>query len=509
LPVNQSYRPALQTTSAIDYRIGGGYKPIVFQVDTFLWYLLLLAAMASLYLPITRDAWVAFVATSIYALHPVCAETVNYIVQRGDLLSTLGVVAALVAFIRWPSGRRWGWYLIPFGLAALVKPPTLVFPALLAAYVWLFEKKTPMLRAIAPSAALAIVAACWLAHMTPPTATTGGRDAANYLWTQPFVALRYFAMFFAPVGLSADNDWPLVTGPGDARVFAGFLFLAALAAAIAWTRIREQWKPVAFGLIWFVVALLPTSLTPLAEVATDHRMFFPFVGLSLAVTVVAADLLRRRAAPARRATVAAVVVAAVLLAESVAVHARNDVWRTEESLWQDVTIKSPGNGRGWMNFGVALMARGDYVNAVRAFEQALPLTPNYHLLEINLGVSLGQLRRPGDAERHFLRAIALEPRDWRSHLFMARWLSMVGRTSDALAHARLAAELNPADAEAAVLAQSLQQYDGTPESFLSQSLAAYQVGRYRECIESATRALALRPDYAEAYNNIAAAQNAL
>src|SRR5262249_3211201 len=52
LPLNQSYRPALQTTFAIDYRIGGGYKPIVFQVDTFLWYLLLLAAMASLYLAI-------------------------------------------------------------------------------------------------------------------------------------------------------------------------------------------------------------------------------------------------------------------------------------------------------------------------------------------------------------------------------------------------------------------------------------------------------------------------
>src|SRR5260221_553101 len=37
LPLNQAYRPVLQTTLAIDYRIGGGYRPLAFQVDTFVW----------------------------------------------------------------------------------------------------------------------------------------------------------------------------------------------------------------------------------------------------------------------------------------------------------------------------------------------------------------------------------------------------------------------------------------------------------------------------------------
>jgi len=94
LPLNQSYRPLLQTTFAVDYWLAGGYKPIVFQVDTFIWYGLLLGAIGWLFLTVAGDPWVAAIATSIYALHPVCAETVNYIVQRGDLLSTLGVVTA-------------------------------------------------------------------------------------------------------------------------------------------------------------------------------------------------------------------------------------------------------------------------------------------------------------------------------------------------------------------------------------------------------------------------------
>jgi len=57
LPQNQSYRPVLQTTFAIDYRLGGGYDPLAFQIDTFIWYVLLLIATAVLYLTITRNAW--------------------------------------------------------------------------------------------------------------------------------------------------------------------------------------------------------------------------------------------------------------------------------------------------------------------------------------------------------------------------------------------------------------------------------------------------------------------
>ena len=509
LPLNQSYRPVLQTTFAIDYWLGGGYNPLAFQIDTFLWFLLLLLATASLYLVITRDRWLTLAAVSIYALHPVCAETVNYIVQRGDLLSTLGVVAALVIYARWPSRRRYGLYLIPFVLAVLVKPPALVFPALVAAYLWLFDRRARIARSIAPAVAVTIFLGWWLSYMTPPTATTGASDAARYLWTQPYVAMRYFAMFFAPVGLSADNDWPLVSGPSDPRAAIGLLFVAALAAAIWRSSRSDAGKPIAFGLLWFAIALLPTSLTPLAEVANDHRMFFPFVGLALAATAAAAWLLARIVARGSRFAIGATAVAAILLVESAGVYARNEVWKTDEALWRDVVEQSPGNGRGWMNYGLALMARGDYGGAVRAYEQAVPLTPNYNLLEINMGLAYGALGQAADAERHFLRAIALAPTDWRSHRYYASWLAGAGRVPDALAHARIALELNPADLAVVPIEQSVARVDGTPEYHLARSLAEYRMARYRESIASARRAIALRPTYAEAWNNVAAGHNAL
>ncbi len=509
LPLNQSYRPVLQTTFAIDYWIGGGYKPVAFQIDTFIWYLALLASMAMLFMSITRSEWIALVATALFGMHPVCAETVNYIVQRGDLMSTFGVVAALAMYIRMPVARRYGLYLIPFVFAGLVKPPALVFPVLLAAYLALFDARASIVRDVAPSAIVAIVLGYWLSHMTPSTATTGASHPALYLWTQPFVAMRYFSMFFWPAGLSADNDWPLVSGPSDWRVALGGAFIAVMVVVI-WRCWRPtSTKPIAFGLLWFIVALLPTSLTPLAEVANDHRMFFPFVGLSLAVTVAASLVLARIVAMPRRFAIGAALIAIVLIAESTGVYARNEVWKTDEALWRDVTLKSPRNGRGWMNYGLTLMSRGDYTGALTAYERALPLTPNYNLLEINMGIALGQLGRRAEAEHHFQRAISLEPADWRSHIHYARWLAGAGRPADALAHARISFELNPADLTALPIQQSVIRVDNTAEYFLARSLAEYQMKRYKESLASATRATELRPEYAEAWNNIAAAHNAL
>src|SRR5262245_59420089 len=71
LPLNQSYRPVLQTTLAIDYALGGGYEPAVFQTTTFLWFVAQLAAMYALFVTIAQrvsadtvaNRWLALFAT--------------------------------------------------------------------------------------------------------------------------------------------------------------------------------------------------------------------------------------------------------------------------------------------------------------------------------------------------------------------------------------------------------------------------------------------------------------
>jgi tetratricopeptide (TPR) repeat protein len=192
---------------------------------------------------------------------------------------------------------------------------------------------------------------------------------------------------------------------------------------------------------------------------------------------------------------------------------RNKVWHTEESLWLDVTQKSPGNGRGLMTYGVVQMGKGNFAVAEDYFNRALQRTPRYAYLHVNMGVLKGAQGQPAEAERHFVEAQQYDPGNPVSYLYYARWLNSVGRTNEAAVNARRATELSPADLEAqqllAAITASQQKQPQTPEEWLTLSLAQYRAGKYEDCIESSRRALELRPDFSEAFNNICAANNSL
>jgi tetratricopeptide (TPR) repeat protein len=565
LPDHQTYRPLVSTSLALDYWMGHSLAPFYFHLSTWCWFAVQLVLMFFLFRRIMNAAepspanfWTAAFAVAWYGLHPANAETINYVIQRADLYGTLGIVASLLCFAAWPAGRRTGVYLLPAVAAYLSKPPALIYPAILMLYVFLFEndgagraelrkKARPALRAALPALGVTVAAAVLTGKMTPPAFDAGVASASLYRLTQPWVALHYFKSFFLPTELSADSDWGYVSGALSTEAVTGYVFIAVLLwAAIAASQRRET-RPICFGIAWFLLALLPTSLMPLAEVTNDHRMFFAFVGLSLAVFWSVRLLV---AASPRWSRVAALAMIPLLVAAAAGTRARNEVWRTEESLWRDVTEKSPRNGRGWMNYGLIFMARGDFRTALADFERGQLYSPNYSALEINLGIANAGVGRADEALRHFQRAITLAPASSEPYFYYGRWLATSGRIAEATPQLETAVRLNPAafDARHLLMQEYAAQNNvaalrrtaadtlrlapgdevasryasgdpaapaiptataGSPEALVDISLNYYRAGRYEECITAARQALASRPDFPEAYNNIAAASNAL
>jgi tetratricopeptide (TPR) repeat protein len=562
LPANRTYRPMVSLSLALDYAMGRGYVPVWFHVGTLLLLLLLVVLLAKLYRIIfdrteagPANWWLALGASTWFGLHPVIAETVNYVIQRGDLYCTLGCVGALVVYAAWPHRRRYGLYLLPLVFAMLSKPPAAVFPALLLAYVWFFEatEKRNRLKASAVAVLPSVVAVAlllWLqSAMTPKTFLPSIISPWDYRLVQPFVWLRYFAALFLPLHLNVDTDLGPIGNAFDPRALAGLVFLVVLCAAIWFTARRKRLYPIAFGLIWFVITQLPTSLYPLSEVENDHRMFFSFVGL-IAAVVWAGWLLVERLPFLLRSKWRMAGIVIVLLGLSGyawGTHVRNAVWHDEESLWLDDVQKSPHNGRGLMDYGLTQMSKGAYPQALEYFTRALPYTPNYPSLEINLGVVNGALADQGDAsrtaeaERHFERAIELAPNDDGPHAFYGRWLIAHGRLQEGIVEEQTAISLNPARImqrdqlieaynragdrsaahQAALDALSVAPDDAaaqqalahppvqTAEFWINLSLTQSQQGAYAESIESAHHALTLDPKSAIAYNNIGAGYAAM
>ena len=576
LPANRTYRPVVSASLALDYKLSGGYDPLWFHLSTLLWFLLLVGLLSVLYrllldktLPGAANLWLALFAAAWFGLHPAMAETVNYVIQRGDLYCTLGCVAALLLYARYPALRRTGLYLLPFALAMLSKPPAAVFPVLLGMYVYFFEDAdAPAVQRLKRSALAAVPAAVvtalllWLqSAMTPKSFAPTNLSAADYRLTQPLVWLRYAAELLLPLHLNVDSDLG-ASSQITAGMLAGLVFVAALLGAVWMTARRRRLYPIAFGLLWFVVTQLPTSLYPLSEVENDHRMFFSFVGLIFAAVWGAWLLWQWLVAAEIQAKLQPELIAAALLVlcgYAYGTVQRNIVWHTPESLWLDDVQKSPHNGRGLMNYGLTQMSKGDYPRALDSFTRALEFTPNYATLEINLGIVNGAMATPGDtahaaeAERHFLRAISLTPGDDNTHAYYGRWLAQRGRIPEAIAQLRTAVALNPSrlmqrdeliaaelrsgdataakqmaaetlalapDDAAALLALHSDITPATPVApaeppehdatyWVNESLRLNQAAQYEPSIAAARSALKLDPGNAIAWNNIAAADASL
>src|SRR5262249_55019627 len=187
--------------------------------------------------------------------------------------------------------------------------------------------------------------------MTPRSWVSGAGSAWNYLITQPYVALLYLKAFFWPSGISADYDVLPFTTTNDVRFWAGFAFIVTITTITITACIFKRTRVIGFGLVWFIVALLPTSLFPLAEVMNDHRALLSYGGLVTAFAGAISLLLNRGVRFAMVAKVAtACVVVLFLAANGYATWQRNKVWKTEESLWHDVAVKSPPKPPGLMSY---------------------------------------------------------------------------------------------------------------------------------------------------------------
>lgn len=450
LPSNATYRPLVTLSFALDYAVRHSLDPVPFHATQLVLLLIVGALLLFVYRrvvscrlsvvgspgqPITDNReLLAVAAAALFSVHTANTETMNFLSSRSELLSAIGFLAAFLIYVR---HYKRPWYLIPLAIGALAKAPVVIFAGIVIAWVRLIERK-PMVkafRAAVPSFVTGIVLLIALNAMNAREWVAGGGSRLGYLLTQPYVWLHYARLSILPIGLTADTDLEIVPHWYDTNAIAGYLFVMVLCIAIVRLGRTSRTAPIAFGLAWFAITLLPaSSFFPLAEVANEHRLFFPLMGFAIAFVAALALI------PKRQLAYAGLVV--FILALAIGTHVRNRAWLSEETLWQDVTIKSPRNGRGWMNYGLTQMEAGRYTEARALFDRAAQYSPNYSTLEINRGIVAAALEDNDGAERFFQRALDLNP-DRNAHFYYARFLVRAGRIDEARVHLHAASTAAP------------------------------------------------------------------
>ncbi len=489
----------------------------MFQAENFAWFVAVLVVMFLFFrlLPGVSALGAGF-ATMLFGLHPVTADTVNYALQRGVLMASFGVIAGMLIFVYWPwhvpqtlplklkrvpehgfdeylrhnyqlLEKRYlrlihlplGLYLWPVIPALLCDASTAVFAPILVVYVVLFETNRKLRQTI-PAVILCV--GYWIFQLvfTWNIHPFSHIPAPNYWFTQPWVALRYLFRFLVPGHLSADTDLPAFAHFWDPLAIAGYAGVAALVYAAIVLGRSEKWRTAAFGIWWFLIALIPDAVVPHRVVEADWRMFLPFVGLALAVgraisvllEVIAGEIRGTEAAPDVIVPVEETAPAASgqapdhagLSGRAIAISvagtalglgllallgwgtwARNADWQSETSLWQSTMAASPMNGRAVMYYALAQRNDRDPRAPLNYMKTADALSPRDPLIEANLANAYARLSLNAEADREFKAALSdgstFSPA-WSSY---GQWLLDENRLEDALAKATHAIELDAYD----------------------------------------------------------------
>jgi tetratricopeptide (TPR) repeat protein len=402
-------RPLTYFTYWLNYQLGG-QDPLGYHAVNLMLHLGCVL-LASECLRRLLPQGVALFAAAIFALHPLQAESVDYVWGRAMVLATLFCLLSLLA---WLEGRYWV-AVACFALALLAKEECAAFPLVLL----LFDRKR-----FAPIGAMLALSVSAGAHtiyaaQATPGALAGaqaGVSPAAYLLAQGPVILRYLRLLVVPYGFSVDPD---VRVP---QIAWGVLAWVAV-GVFAWLAWRKKWIWLAAGLI----LLLPSSsIFPAADLAADRRMYFPLLAFGAGIA-----LILEKTKPAVLGSVAAVLL--------ILTFSRTMVWNNDETLWREAVERGPEKVRPRIQLARHLRAERalDELNAARRIS---PRDPD---VAAEIGRVLLSEGQTASALEEFGHALAADPHNPRNYNNRGVALATLGQTAAARADFEQALRIDP------------------------------------------------------------------
>lgn len=460
LSAEQSYRPVVTLSYFLDYALSG-LKPFGYHLTNLLLHLavvsilfLFLTEIVSRGDPETRYRYAPFMAAAIFAVHPINSEAVNCVSYREDLLCAFWYLLAMLLYVK---GRGYGLSLMCFGLALLSKEMAVTLPAMVI-LCDLFLRPAQdgrgglgkMLGRYAGYAAVLAAYAVVAFGVMRGEAPRGEGLSAGGLYSaalmKPWVVACDLGSFFYPMRLSAEY---VVTEPAGVLAAVLPLGFALLFALLIWLLGSRGGKLLAFGFVWFFVALLPVSgVYPIFNIRADRYLYLPSMGLCLAVALIlnlpGAVGLKRRAS---RLTVA-VFVSLILLYLVKEGRARTAVWGDDLILWSDALAKAGAHPRAYVGRANAFVALGRYGDAIGDCTEAIRLMPSFPEAYYNRGLAYHKKGENDQAIRDFDMVLKLVPDHRDSLINRGNSWTEKGRYEKAIADFDRAVRLAPESADA-------------------------------------------------------------
>ncbi|MHC4446759.1 MAG: tetratricopeptide repeat protein [Planctomycetota bacterium] len=455
----------------------------------------------------------AWLAGAVFALHPVHVQSVAWVSELKNVLSTLFFLSSALAFVRFfelgassavggppDRGKRdWTAYgvgLVLFCCALLSKTVTCSLPIVLLLILWWKRDRLSRLD-LMPLLPMVVIGAGFVAMTLYLESTYIGARGERFdqSWLERSLIAGRAVWFYA-----AKLAWPqslmFIYPRWEVDPGAGWQYLPVLCAvgvlALLWVGRRRLGKGPLVAIICFLVTVAPVSFVDVAYMrlsfVADHWQYWGSMAL-IALGVAGLIRLRRWEAGRWVGTVGAPAALTILWGMT---WQRAHVFESPETLWTDTLARNPGAWVAHNNLGIALSARGAYDEAIHHHRLALALKPDYAAAHYNLGIAYRAQGRFEAAIDHYRASLRRAPDSGRAYTNLGEVYQANGQPDAAVWAYREAIRVSP---------DSVLGHYNLGVALKAQGRLDEAVGHYRE-------ALRLQPDSARVHNNLGEALRA-
>jgi protein O-mannosyl-transferase len=468
----------------------------------------------------TSRLWPSALVAALFALHPLHVESVAWIAERKDVLSTLFLFVTMLAYVSYtkqPTRSRYLAVLLLFACGLMSKPMLVTLPVLLllldywplrrselASKHTLIMEKLPLAAMAAASAVVTILAQRQtISDLAELDLTTRLTNASVSCW-------RYISAMFWPVGLAVHYPHP----QEPLYLQAAIVLLLLAAATILVIRVRNSRRYLFVGWAWFIVTLLPVIgiLQVGNQSHADRYTYIPLVGLFIMIAWTAADPFIARPQFKLPAFIAAVVILAIM---AFVTHRTVGYWENDVTLYSRAIDISPKDAMMRAALAGALVNGGDYVRAEQFVKETLAIEPDNPGATSLLGVILVEQGKLDEAEKACRKALALDPNLALPHHTLGTLYGKRGLWENAIDEFTRTVELQPSSSSYGYLGNAylaLADWRGAeasyrkaillgpdkPDGYYNLAAVLDKQGRKAEAIEEIKKVLAIAPDDAEA-----------
>jgi hypothetical protein len=423
----------------------GGTGPAMFHATNIALHAANVVLVFGVLVRLTKSTWKSAVVAALFAAHPLHVESVAWVTERKDVLSTFFVLLSVHLYVSYAAQSRTLTYTGMAGcfvLSLMAKPMMVTLPALLALLdIWpLARWRVGRRRALVVEKLPLVAVAIAFAILTVVTQRNAGAladlNALPIGSRLGFAVLGYGAFLWRlvwPAGLNALYAFPEPL-PVGWTVTAGLVLAGVSIAAVRSVRTRPY---LTVGWFWFLLAMAPVSgvLQVGQQWTADRFAYVPFIGLYVAIVWLTAPVVAR----VRFGAVATSV--AVIIAAAVATRSQLGYWQNGLVLWSRILATGGDAVRGNLVLGYEMSRAGRREAAIEHFEAVLQLQPDnaeakrrLAVVHADLADSLERAGRIDEALEHYRGAVRFAPEAAEVQNNFGALLASQGRVAEALPH---------------------------------------------------------------------------